>query len=158
MIRLAFILCCALLVAPASAQLYKWKDASGIWQYSDKPPTNGQKAERVTQQHIGVVTGSAPSPAAAAPAIAPKSAAEREQDFRKRKMEDEEAQKKLAKGNEEKQNKEENCRNAKQSLASLESGQRQMRTDANGERRFLEDPEIQTETGKMRQQVAKWCS
>lgn len=40
-------LCCLLLLASASAQagtVYKWKDANGVTQYSEKAPT-GQKYE-----------------------------------------------------------------------------------------------------------------
>ncbi|WP_282298493.1 MULTISPECIES: DUF4124 domain-containing protein [unclassified Stenotrophomonas] len=45
--RVLPLLCCLLLAsASASAQnVYKWKDANGVTQYSEKPPAN-QKAEQ----------------------------------------------------------------------------------------------------------------
>ncbi len=162
MIRLAFIACAVLVATSASAQTYKWKDAAGRWQYSDKPPANGQRAEKITQQNVGLVSGPPQTPlagaAGATPAAGAKTVAEQEQDFRKRKLAEEETQKKLAKATETKQAKEDNCRNAKQTLAGLESGQRQVRSDLNGERRFLDDAEIQVEAGRMRQEVSKWCN
>ncbi|HXS73971.1 MAG TPA: DUF4124 domain-containing protein [Rhodanobacteraceae bacterium] len=35
------------LAASAGAQVYKWKDASGIVHYSDAPPTNGTNYQKV---------------------------------------------------------------------------------------------------------------
>ncbi len=59
--RVLPLLCCLLLAsASASAQnVYKWKDANGVTQYSEKPPAN-QKAEhrRITSQDP-VSTGAA---------------------------------------------------------------------------------------------------
>ena len=62
-------LCCLLLLASATATagpLYKWKDANGVTQYSERPPT-GQKYE--TRR----ITASGASVAEAAPAKADES-------------------------------------------------------------------------------------
>ncbi|WP_315389019.1 DUF4124 domain-containing protein [uncultured Stenotrophomonas sp.] len=62
------LMCCLLLVsATASAgNVYKWKDANGVTQYSEKPPT-GQKAEQRQIQNrdpaAGPVTAKAAAPA-----------------------------------------------------------------------------------------------
>jgi len=61
-------LCCLLLLASASAQagtVYKWKDANGVTQYSEKPPA-GQAFEARKVQNPAPATR--PAAAAAAPA------------------------------------------------------------------------------------------
>jgi len=62
-------LCCLLLLASASAHagtVYKWKDASGVTQYSEKAPT-GQKYEARKVETAAPATRPAAT-AAAAPA------------------------------------------------------------------------------------------
>ena len=92
-LAIALALCLAL---PASAQMYKWVDANGKVQYSDKPPPSNIKAEKLR----------APVRAAGAPAASegkgaaqkdaaktgPKTAAEQDQAFRKRQMDAAKAQ------------------------------------------------------------------
>lgn len=59
--------CLVLLLASTTAgatNLYKWKDANGVTQYSEKPPA-GQKYE---ERRIDAQAGVAPAPSAAAPA------------------------------------------------------------------------------------------
>lgn len=61
-------LCCLLLLASASAHagtVYKWKDANGVTQYSEKPPA-GQKYE--SRQVQGRDPAPRSEPVAAAPA------------------------------------------------------------------------------------------
>ena len=36
--RIWLVMVALCLALPASAQMYKWKDANGKWQYSDTPP------------------------------------------------------------------------------------------------------------------------
>ncbi|MFI8717264.1 DUF4124 domain-containing protein [Stenotrophomonas sp. NPDC077464] len=46
------LVCCLLLLASASASagtVYKWKDANGVTQYSEKPPTGQQAEQRQVQ-------------------------------------------------------------------------------------------------------------
>ena len=62
------LVCCLLLLASTSASagtVYKWKDANGVTQYSEKPPT-GQKAEE--RQIQSRDPANRPAAAAAAPA------------------------------------------------------------------------------------------
>ncbi|WP_367345049.1 DUF4124 domain-containing protein [Stenotrophomonas bentonitica] len=60
------LVCCLLLVsATASAgTVYKWKDANGVTQYSEKPPT-GQKAEQrqIQSRDPGAVAAAPAAPA-----------------------------------------------------------------------------------------------
>jgi hypothetical protein len=152
------LLAAALLVAtPAGAQLYKWTDANGRVQYSDRPPPAGRKADTVSTANVSTVTGN-PAPAAQPGATAePKSAADREQDFRKRRAEQEEAQKKQQKLAEETRARQADCQQAQRQLTALQTGQRMTTVDDKGERRFLEDTEIQQAIQRTQGDVARLC-
>ena len=142
------------LSAVAQAQIKCWTTADGKRACGDAPPAGAK-----------VTTIRAPSsPADAAPGAAskdskkgPMTAAEKEQDYRKRQAE---AQKTAAKADEKQKEddvKRENCAGAKENLAALEGGQRIQRTDAKGERYFLEDAQREQETAKARTQVQQAC-
>jgi gas vesicle protein len=157
--RLAFFAILAILAVPATAQQYKWKDASGRTQYGDIPPP-GVKAERMTRSTVGTVSGgtvAAASGDVAKPASGPKTAAEQEQEFRKRRTEAEEKQKKDDKLAQDTRMKQENCTRARQQLASLDSGVRQMRINEKGEREFLDDSQIEAQKVDARRAVSEWC-
>lgn len=141
-----------LVAVPASAQkLYKWVDASGRTQYSDTAPIN-HKAEPVSN-HMGSVSGAAGGKAE----DAPMTTADKEQAFRKRQMEAEEAQKKQAQADETKKAAEENCRRAKSQLSMFEQGGRISQTNEKGEREFLDDSKMKQEAERARKAVAQWC-
>ncbi|RRU12322.1 DUF4124 domain-containing protein [Stenotrophomonas sp. 278] len=57
--RVLPLLCCLLLAsASASAQnVYKWKDANGVTQYSEKPPANQKAEQRRITTRDPVTTG-----------------------------------------------------------------------------------------------------
>jgi hypothetical protein len=87
----------------------------------------------------------------------PLTPAEKDQDYRKRQAE---AQKASAKAAEEQKNAEisrENCERAKEAVRSLEIGGRIVRTDARGERYYLDDEQIAQELAKSRQMAQQWC-
>lgn len=163
-----FLLCLAL---PAHAQLYKWVDADGKVQYTDKPPPTGAKAE-VLKNRSSSISGStdtgaqgtkattksdAKSPAAEKPSR-PLTAAEQEQAFRKRKLDEADVQKKAQDKQAQDTQKAENCTMVKNQVITLETGGRQQRLDAKGERYFLDEQQIQTELTKARQQVSTFCN
>jgi len=157
--RLAFLAALAVLAAPALAQQYKWKDASGRTQYGDIPPA-GVHAERLARSSVGTVSGGASATSsgdAAKPASGPKTAAEQEQEFRKRRMEAEDKQRKDDKLAQDSRVKQENCTRARQQLASLESGVRQMYINAKGEREFLDDAQLEAQKVDARRAVSEWC-
>lgn len=162
----SFLLTISLLLAlafmsPAIAQVYKCTDASGKVSYSQSPCPRNSKSATVAP---------APAPAAApaesakgdpgkagkAPA-GPKTAAELEQEFRKRRAEAEKAEQEQQKKAAEAKDAEENCRAARAQLASLESGQRQMRTDPSGERYFLNESQIESEKQRARRAMEVSC-
>ncbi len=151
----AFCICLALLLAAgtASAQMYRWIDKDGKVRYGDTPPP-------------GVKTSSikAPPPGAAAPATAakdakkgPMTAAEREQDYRKRQDESRKTAEKSDAESRAKTERAEGCERAKEQLRTLESGQRVMRTNSSGERFFLDDNQVAQEIAKGQQLVERAC-
>ena len=160
--RSVFFLLFLILAIPVQAQMYKWTDANGKIQYSDTPPPAGAKSESVKNRSSSVTTSAAPAAdaakAGAAKASRPLTAAEQEQAFRKRKLDDEEAQKKGRDKLAQESQKQENCAIAKNNAVILEAGGRQARVDAKGERYFLDEAQVQTDLTKARQQVSTFCN
>ena len=155
---LAVMLACA---ATASAQMYRWVDKDGRVHYTATPPPPGVKARTLR----------APSTAPAEPAAddAAKDAgakdarkgaltpAEQEQELRKRQLEAQKAREKEALAAKDAEAKQENCARAQEALRTLESGQRVSRTDAQGERYYLDDDARAGETAAARRAVQDWC-
>jgi hypothetical protein len=132
--------------ANAVAQ-YRWVDKNGRVQYGDTPPPGaGAKPLR-------------PQPGAAPPAEAKGelTAAEREAEFRKRQLEAGQAREKQEKLAQEAAARKDSCDRAKENLRTLESGQRIARTDAKGERYFLDESQIAQETARARRTVQESC-
>ena len=142
----------------AQAQIKCWTTAEGKRACGDAPPP-GAKGTTVKVPAAPPVAAPAAKGAAAKDAKkGPLTSAEREQEYRKRQAE---AQKTAQKADQEKKDadaKRENCERAREALRSLESGQRIARTDAKGERYFLEDAQRAQETGAARQLVQQNCN
>ena len=138
----------ALLVALcANAQVYEWKDEKGKTHYSDKPPTSSAPARKVGDSGSG-----------ATPPAAQSTAAERELDFRKRQKD---AQDKAEKDRQQQtaaREKADACEAAHRQLELLESGERIVQRDANGERAYLDDAQRQQETEKTRRLIQSACT
>ncbi len=159
MLRLSATAVFTLLLLPCSGawgQVYKCVDGSGKTVYSQSPCQGGAKSATIRQAVPPAPPGAAAS-GAAAKSSGPKSTAEQEIEFRKRRSEEADAAKKAQDKAGEDQSKAENCRSAKTSLASLESGARQARTNENGERYFLEDGQIAQEKERARKAMESWC-
>jgi hypothetical protein len=160
------VLLTLLIAAPAAhAQVYKCVDKAGKTVYSQSPCPSNTKSANVRQSVTPSSALPPPSSAAktdgkadskAAPA-GPKTTAELEQDFRKRRAEQEEAAKKEQEKMADAKAREENCRNSRSTLASLESGVRQTRVNDKGERVTLEDAQLAQETDRTRKAVQEWC-
>lgn len=156
--RLLVALALSAIAASALAQQYKWKDSKGRTQYGDIPPP-GVKA-------IPLKATFAPAPVAA-PAAAAKDAkaaprgpltpAEKEAEFRKRQLEARKAQEKEQQLAKDAAAKKENCARAREAQRTLESGQRIVRIDAQGERHFLGDAERAQQVAQARDAVASSC-
>jgi hypothetical protein len=137
--------------ATAHAQVVKCVGPDGRVEYTNVCPPG------TTEHKIGVRS----APASPAPDAAPQqnSLAERDAAFRKRQIEQQEAQQKAAKQAAEAEQKRQACDKAQAYLKSLEAGMRIARTDPKtGERVFLEDAEYAAETARARRAVEQTCN
>jgi hypothetical protein len=164
MIRFAVFALALLAAAAAQGQVYKCLDSSGRTIYSQTPCPPETKREAMSRG--GIPPASTATPAAAPAGKAgkgeakkgPLTAAEQEQAFRQRQQD----AAKAAKESDERANqariKEQNCNNAKQRLATYSLGGRITRVDANGERYYLEDSQIEAEKTKAQADVSQACN
>lgn len=137
-----FILMCLPLVA--TAQVYQYKDAQGRTVFSDTPPP-GANAIR---KNIDVAPPSGDST---------RQLEEKMQAFQKRRDAAAEQEAKQAEARAEQEKAAENCTRARNKLAALQSGQRIVRYNAQGEREFLDDSGRERETADASKAVAEWC-
>lgn len=145
------LVCCG----SALAQVNKCVDGSGKTVYSQSPCPPSSKASAIRQAVPATPAGSTAT--SAAKNAAPKSAAELELDFKKRRVEEAESAKKAQEKLSDALGKEENCRAARGMLASLEGGARQSRTNESGERFFLDESQMAQEKERARKGVDSWC-
>ena len=144
-----------LVVLPVMAETYKWTDDNGKVHYSDQPPPAGVKKSETIKTPTPSV---APPPASGAkPAAGPKTPAEQEMEFRKRRLEAAEAEAKAQKEAQAAEERKRTCDKATGQVALLERGGRMTRAGANGEQVYMTDQEIAAELGDARKAVATWC-
>ena len=155
------VLMCAMslaFAAGAAAQAYRWVDQDGKVRYGDTPPPGVKATPLKMPQGGGASVAPAASDAAAKGAAkGPLTPAEQEKEFRKRQAD---AQKSAARAEQEQRDAQariDNCNRAQTALRTLESGQRVMITDKQGERYYLSDEEIARQTAVARQQVSDSC-
>jgi hypothetical protein len=167
----ALLVAATSLAAPAAAQ-WAWKDDNGRVVYSDRPPPSGVKSDRIVRQPSNTQTvlpsqpsgGATETPAHAAsdtarPASgAPKTVAEQEMEFRKRQQERADAEKKAQEEQSRASAKAAECERAKGYLRTLEEGIRIARTDASGNREFLDDTQRAAEVERTRKIVESTCN
>ena len=168
MLRILVLSVLSVLAAGAQAQVYKCVDASGKTTYEQSPCPAGAKSTAISR-----TVPPAPPPAApaagdgradkagkagkSAKAEGPKTAAELEQDFRKRRQEQEKLQEKEEQKLAEAKMREENCRNARTQAINLESGVRLSRVDEKGDRNYLSESQVEQEKANSRKLVEQWC-
>ena len=133
------------LVVPAIAQVYKWVDEKGVTHYGERPPQD-KKAQEVEQR-------------LANPGTAPGKAAQpgwKEQDleFRKRRIESEQAE---AKDKQRVASQQQACNQARDQLAQMRSARRLYRLDDKGERVYQSDEERNASTARLEQLVTERC-
>lgn len=160
--------------APSEAQ-WAWKDASGRLVYSDRPPPSDIKPANIVRQP-GTQTLANPAPASgplddaakpadaknsdtknAPPSNAPKTVAEREMEFRKRQQERADSDKKSAEEQTKNATKTAECDRARGYMKSLEDGVRITKTDAAGNREFLDDAARAAEADRTRKIIQSTC-
>ena len=171
MVRILVLSALSVFAAGAQAQVYKCIDASGKTTYLQSPCPSGAKSKAISQTvppappqsepPAGVGSaekeGKADKAGKAAKASGPKTAAELEQDFRKRKQEQEKAREKEEQKLAETKAREENCRNSRLHVINLESGARQVRVDEKGNRNVLDEGQVEQEKASARKLVEQWC-
>lgn len=161
----------ALMLLPLAADAqtqWKWREADGRVQYSDKPPpasvpdkdilTRPPGAMRQRPIQVMPVGQAASLPAsAAAPAPRASTAVERAAALDKAKKDAEAEAKKKADEQRAQQQRAENCKAARQNVASLQSGTRLSRTNEKGEREFVDDAQRARELERAQAAVASEC-
>ncbi len=151
----------ALLAVPAQAQ-WKWRDANGRVVISDLPPPREVPDKDVLQRPdpprvAAPAAAAASAPAAAASGAAAKAVTDPELEERKRRAEQEQAQQRKADEAKTAALRRDNCQRARDQLAMLDSGQRMVRMNANGEREFLSDAQRAQEAQRARGIIASDC-
>lgn len=142
------ILSLLLACAPASAEIVKWVDSEGKVHYGDQPPASAKKQQPMNiRNQPGALGGTAGQ----------KSAAEQEAEFRRRRMEEADAEKKAAEDRAQAEIAKRNCADARNNLRALQEGVRLTKYNEKGERVFLDDAERAKAMADAQQAVKDWC-
>ena len=167
----AVLVCSMGLIAtsPTLAQ-FKWRDTEGRITYSDQPPPPSVpdaailKAPHSALQRPGPVAptpsggDSAAGPVGTSPErAAPLKAADREFEFRKRRIERAEAEKKAAEAQARAQRASTACEESRVEVRTLESGMRMASVDARGERVVADDADVARRLESARRAVQDFC-
>lgn len=129
----------------ATAQVYQYKDAKGNPVFSDTPPPGAnaiRKDVKVAPPAADTSNGNLQ---------------EKLQGFQQRREAAAAEESKAAKERTEKEKADANCTRARNKLAALQSGQRIVRYNAQGEREFIDDATRATESAEAQQSVSEWC-
>lgn len=142
----------------AQAAICRWKDASGRVQYADSPPPG------VTcEGQIKTPKAAPPPPAPAgkeeakADPAGKKSYQELDVEFRKRRTDRQEAEKKAQQEREAAQQKKAACDSARSRVAGLQSGGRVAQYDATGQLNYLGEEDIKRELAEAQRAVSEAC-
>jgi hypothetical protein len=152
----------ATLALPAAAQ-WKWRDANGHTQYSDTPPPPSVADKDILQRPASANAAAARRtiPAASEPVAAasapPAPKVDSELEAKRKKTEQDVADKKKADDAKTAEARAANCARAKTQMRSLESGVRISRTNDKGEREFLDDKARAQEIDRTREIMTSDC-
>jgi type IV secretory pathway VirB10-like protein len=161
-----------LAVASAASAQWVWRDANGRIAASDRPPPREIAEKDILQRPnpneqrrpapaaaapAGAASGSAAGPPAARAGQAPQTPLEREVEARK--QAEKAAAEAKAKADEERNAaaRAENCRRARNNLATLQSGTRLVRTNDRGEQEVVDDAGRNAESARAREVIASDC-
>jgi len=168
--HLIFALLGLALCLPAAAQ-WKWRDADGKVQYSDRPPPAGVAEKDILQQPVSATkriqvistvplggAASVPTDAASRPNAKAEAKADAELEARRRKAVQEQQAKTKADEQKNAAIKSDNCTQARSYLRTLEDGMRVSRTNEKGEREILDDKQRAAEIQRARGVVGSDCA
>jgi hypothetical protein len=130
----------------AQAEIVKWVDDKGEIHYSDQPPANARKSQSLNIKN---------QPSASSPER--KSLPEQDMEFRQRRMEAEDADKKAAEEKKQAEIAKQNCAAARGNLKMLQDGMRLTKYNEKGERVFLDDAERAKAIDEAQRAVSDWC-
>ena len=154
-VKTIIALAATLFATAAHGQLLKCVSKDGRVEYAAQCPAGTR------EQSTGIKNTPAPAPAAApsgAPGAKPQSLADRDEDFRKRQTEQQEAEAKEAKKTAEAAQRQRACEDSRSYLKNLQSGNRVARIDPKtGERVFLEDAQYAAEIAAAQKVVDANC-
>ncbi len=159
---LTLALVAATYLSSAAAQ-WAWKDESGRVVYSDRPPPSSTKIQILRQPANSAPMNTAAPDAASkeadkAASSAPKSLAERDMEFRKRQQERADAERKSQEEQQKSASKAADCERARGYLRTLDDGVRIAKTDAAGNREFLDDSQRAAEAARTRKSIETLCN
>jgi hypothetical protein len=135
----------------AHGQMTRWVDAEGRIHYSDQPPPPDARSSQTLHIKPGPASPAKPVPEG-------KSYAEKELEFRKRRVEAEEAAAKQAQEQQAAREKERNCAQARGNLRTLQEGGRISTYNEKGERVFLDDAAREKAIADAQKAVDSWCN
>jgi hypothetical protein len=145
-----FFFICSLTYTFAQADIYKWKDSTGVVRYSDTPPIGNIPTESIKSRKI--IT---PEPAASSNADAGQAAGIKRQETA-------EAEKKntdeLKAKQEEEKNKKQNCLLAKDNLKNYQDGALIYKVNDNGEREYLDEAGMAKGLVEAEKKVKDYCN
>ncbi|MFW9616273.1 DUF4124 domain-containing protein [Aquabacterium sp.] len=151
----------ALVSTPSMAgSQWKWRDANGAIQYSDRPPPVGTPEQAILARPTPISAKpvvTAASAASAAPASTAASKPGSELDAKKRKSDEEKALQQKAEEEKLAKAKAENCERARSYQRTLNDGIRIVRSNAKGEREFLDDKARAEEARKTQESINANC-
>ncbi|HLO63211.1 MAG TPA: DUF4124 domain-containing protein [Azonexus sp.] len=142
------------------AETYQWKDSTGQTIISDTPPPANAKGRRALGAPQPAVVSEKPAdkPADGAKASeAPKTAAEKDMEFKKRQQEAKEKAERQAKEEAAEAEKKDNCERAKRNLTALENNQPMVTLDDKGQRKFMDTTQRDQELERARRIIAESC-
>jgi hypothetical protein len=147
MIPRALLLLFLAAVIPDAAALYKWVDEKGVTHYAEEPPPD-HKATKVEIK---------PSPSTSRGADSPDDFKQREYEFRKNRLDKEQAEATVKlKAEREAAGRRNRCLRAQRALDILQS-RPVYRTNERGERVYIEDKERAKETEEWREVARESC-
>ena len=137
----------------AAGEMYRWVDAEGQVHYSDQPPPAGARDIKAIRSTGVDSIQSSDSDESAEPSYVEQNAAFEERQAKKAEERAEAEKEKQAEAERKK-----NCELAKGNYNTVTTGGRVMRVNAQGEREYLTDEEIQKETIEARKTMEEWCN